>query len=177
MLQAARRFGNQCIVVAIDAKRDPGPEPRWRVYTHGGRNPTELDAVSWARQVVSLGAGEILLTSMDRDGTQAGYDLELTRRVADAVEVPVIASGGAGRAGAFCRRPRPRPRQRRARGQPLSFRHVHHRAGQGLPRRPRHPGADVAGPQILGLRLPWSHCGRRRGTPAAPYPLVLGGFQ
>jgi len=95
--QAARRFGNQCIVVAIDAKRDPGPEPRWRVYTHGGRNPTELDAVGWARTAVSLGAGEILLTSMDRDGTQAGYDLELTRRVADAVEVPVIASGGAGR--------------------------------------------------------------------------------
>jgi cyclase len=96
VLQSARRFGNQCIVVAIDAKRDPGPEPRWRVYTHGGRNPTELDAVEWARKVVSLGAGEILLTSMDRDGTQAGYDLELTRRVSDAVEVPVIASGGAG---------------------------------------------------------------------------------
>jgi cyclase len=96
VLQAARRFGNQCIVVAIDAKRDPGPEPRWRVYTHGGRNPTELDAVAWARTAVSLGAGEILLTSMDRDGTQAGYDLELTRRVSDAVEVPVIASGGAG---------------------------------------------------------------------------------
>ncbi len=96
VLQSARRFGNQCIVVAIDAKRDPGPEPRWRVYTHGGRNPTELDAVDWARTVVSLGAGEILLTSMDRDGTQAGYDLELTRRVSDAVEVPVIASGGAG---------------------------------------------------------------------------------
>ena len=83
-------------MVAIDAKRDPGPEPLWRVYTHGGRNPTELDAVSWAKKVVSLGAGEILLTSMDRDGTQTGYDLELTRRVSDAVEVPVIASGGAG---------------------------------------------------------------------------------
>jgi imidazole glycerol-phosphate synthase subunit HisF len=95
--RAARRFGNQCIVVAIDARRDVGAEPRWRVYTHGGRNPTELDAVEWARTAVSLGAGEILLTSMDRDGTQAGYDLELTRRVADAVEVPVIASGGAGR--------------------------------------------------------------------------------
>ena len=94
--QAARRFGNQCIVVAIDAKRDAGPEPRWRVYTHGGRHPTELDAVEWARTVVSLGAGEILLTSMDRDGTQVGYDLELTRRVSDAIEVPVIASGGAG---------------------------------------------------------------------------------
>jgi cyclase len=97
VLQAARRFGNQCIVVAIDAKRDAGAEPRWRVYTHGGRNPTELDAVEWAKQVVSLGAGEILLTSMDRDGTLAGYDLNLTRRVADAVEVPVIASGGAGK--------------------------------------------------------------------------------
>ncbi len=95
--QAARRFGNQCIVVAIDARRDPGPEPRWRVFTHGGRNPTELDAVEWARTAVALGAGEILLTSMDRDGTQAGYDCDLTRRVADAVEVPVIASGGAGR--------------------------------------------------------------------------------
>ncbi len=95
--QAAGRFGNQCIVVAIDARREAGPEARWRVYTHGGRRPVDLDAVAWAKQVVALGAGEILLTSMDRDGTQAGYDLELTRRVADAVEVPVIASGGAGR--------------------------------------------------------------------------------
>src|SRR6185312_5746639 len=80
----------------IDAKREPGPEPRWRVYTHGGRNPTELDAVEWARTGVELGAGEILLTSMDRDGTKAGYDLELNRRASDAVSVPVIASGGAG---------------------------------------------------------------------------------
>jgi imidazole glycerol-phosphate synthase subunit HisF len=93
---ASDRFGAQCIVLAIDAKREPGPEPRWRVYTHGGRYPTELDAVEWARSGVALGAGEILLTSMDRDGTQAGYDLELTRRISDAVEVPVIASGGAG---------------------------------------------------------------------------------
>ncbi|HUL54288.1 MAG TPA: imidazole glycerol phosphate synthase subunit HisF [Opitutaceae bacterium] len=95
--ESALRFGHQCIVVAIDAKRDPGKEPRWRVYTHGGRKPTELEAVEWARTAVALGAGEILLTSMDRDGTQAGYDIDLTRRVADAVEVPVIASGGAGR--------------------------------------------------------------------------------
>jgi cyclase len=93
---AARKFGSQCIVLAIDARREPG-QNRWRVYTHGGRNPTELDAVEWARRGVALGAGEILLTSMDRDGTQAGYDLELTRAVSDAVEVPVIASGGAGR--------------------------------------------------------------------------------
>jgi cyclase len=93
---ASERFGAQCIVLAIDAKREAGTEPRWRVYTHGGRNPTELDAVSWAARAVALGAGEILLTSMDRDGTQAGYDVELTRRVSDAVSVPVIASGGAG---------------------------------------------------------------------------------
>jgi cyclase len=93
---ASDRFGAQCIVLAIDAKREPGSAPKWRVYTHGGRNPTELDAVEWARTAVALGAGEILLTSMDRDGTKAGYDLDLTQRVSDAVEVPVIASGGAG---------------------------------------------------------------------------------
>ena len=92
---ASRRFGAQCIVVAIDARREPGQE-KWRVFTHGGRNPTELDAVEWARRAVELGAGEILLTSMDRDGTKIGYDCELTRRVSDAVTVPVIASGGAG---------------------------------------------------------------------------------
>jgi imidazole glycerol-phosphate synthase subunit HisF len=92
---AALRFGNQCIVVAIDAKREPDGKS-WRVYTHGGRNPTPLDAVAWAKEAVALGAGEILLTSMDRDGTGAGYDIELTRAISDAVEVPVIASGGAG---------------------------------------------------------------------------------
>jgi cyclase len=92
---ASRRFGAQCIVLAIDARREPGQD-KWRVFTHGGRNPTELDAVEWARRAVELGAGEILLTSMDRDGTKAGYDCELTRRVSDAVSVPVIASGGAG---------------------------------------------------------------------------------
>jgi cyclase len=92
---AARRFGNQCIVLAIDAKREPEGKS-WRVYTHGGRNPTDLNAVDWAQKAVSLGAGEILLTSMDRDGTGIGYDVELTRAISDAVEVPVIASGGAG---------------------------------------------------------------------------------
>ncbi len=96
ILEASDRFGAQCIVLAIDAKLEPGPDRRWRVYTHGGRNPTELDAVAWAIRGVELGAGEILLTSMDRDGTQAGYDLELTRRVSEAVGVPVVASGGAG---------------------------------------------------------------------------------
>ena len=91
----ANKFGSQCIVVAIDAKkRTDGPG--WLVYTHGGRKPTELDAVEWAREVVKRGAGEILLTSMDCDGTKQGYDLELTRAVSEAVEVPVIASGGVG---------------------------------------------------------------------------------
>jgi cyclase len=85
-------------VVAIDAKKvsQPGEAPRWQVFTHGGRNPTGLDAVAYAQEVVGLGAGEILLTSMDRDGTKAGFDLDLTRAIADAVPVPVIASGGVG---------------------------------------------------------------------------------
>ena len=101
---ASGRYGAQCIVVAIDAKRvDPGAnstqadgEPRWEVYTHGGRKSTGLDAVAWARRMQALGAGEILLTSMDRDGTKSGFDLALTRAVAEAVDVPVIASGGVG---------------------------------------------------------------------------------
>lgn len=92
--EAAEKVGSQSIVVAIDAKADrPG---RWQVYTHGGRRPTGLDAVEWAQRLVSLGAGEILLTSMDRDGTRSGFDLGLTRTVSDAVTVPVIASGGVG---------------------------------------------------------------------------------
>ena len=96
--EAAEKFGDQCIVVAIDAKRvsRAGEPPRWEIFTHGGRNPTGLEAVAYAREVVSLGAGEILLTSMDRDGTRAGFDLALTRAVADAVRVPVVASGGVG---------------------------------------------------------------------------------
>jgi cyclase len=96
--EAAEKFGDQCIVVAIDAKKVSRPdEPaRWEIFTHGGRNPTGLNAVDFAREVVALGAGEILLTSMDRDGTKQGYDIALTRAVADAVPVPVIASGGVG---------------------------------------------------------------------------------
>ena len=96
--QAAEKFGDQCIVVAIDAKRvsTPGAPARWEIFTHGGRHPTGIDAVDYAREVVSLGAGEILLTSMDRDGTRKGYDVALTCAVADAVTVPVIASGGVG---------------------------------------------------------------------------------
>jgi cyclase len=95
---ASSRFGAQCIVVAIDARRRDRSDPArgWEVFTHGGRTPTGLDVIDWARRVAALGAGEILLTSMDRDGTKAGFDLELTRAVADAVPVPVIASGGVG---------------------------------------------------------------------------------
>ena len=93
--EAAEKFGEQCIVVAIDAKR-PGGSDRWEIFTHGGRNSTGIDALEYAREVVSLGAGEILLTSMDRDGTRQGFDIPLTRAIADSVPVPVIASGGVG---------------------------------------------------------------------------------
>ncbi len=101
--QGAKRFGSQCIVVAIDAKKIPMTKPqipkrtRWKVYINGGRVPTGLEAVEWAREAEARGAGEILLTSMDCDGTQEGYDIELTRAIAEAVSIPVIASGGAGK--------------------------------------------------------------------------------
>ncbi len=96
--QSAERFGSQCIVVAIDAKRvdDVDGEARWEIFTHGGRKPTGIDAVGWAVRMAELGAGEILLTSMDRDGTKNGFDLGVTRAITDAVEIPVIASGGVG---------------------------------------------------------------------------------
>ncbi len=103
--ESSEKFGSQCMVVAIDAKRvqisnlksQISNPPRWEVFTHGGRTPTGLDVIEWARKVESLGAGEILLTSMDADGTKAGYDLELTRAVSEALQIPVIASGGAGK--------------------------------------------------------------------------------
>jgi cyclase len=96
--ESADRFGSQCIVVAIDAKRvhDVDGQPRWEIFTHGGRKPTGIDAVAWAVKMAGLGAGEILLTSMDRDGTKNGFDLGVTRAITDAVEIPVIASGGVG---------------------------------------------------------------------------------
>ena len=130
--EGADKFGAQCIVVAIDAKQvsKPGEPPRWEIFTHGGRNPTGLDAVAYAREVVGLGAGEILLTSMDRDGTKAGFDLELTRAIADAVSVPVIASGGVGTLDHLVEGVQRRARQRRAGRLDLPFRHVHDRRGQ-----------------------------------------------
>ena len=96
--EASDRFGNQCIVVAIDAKRvsTEGEPPRWEIFTHGGRNSTGLDAIEWSRKMVDYGAGELLVTSMDRDGTRSGFDLALTRAISDTVSVPVIASGGVG---------------------------------------------------------------------------------
>ena len=96
--EAAARFGSQCIVVAVDAKQVSveGEESRWEIFTHGGRNPTGLDAIEWVKRMVDYGAGEILLTSMDRDGTKSGFDLPLNRAVSRAVQVPIIASGGVG---------------------------------------------------------------------------------
>ena len=95
--EAAQRFGSQCIVVAIDAKQvEQGDESRWEIFTHGGRKPTGINAIEWAEKMTAYGAGEILLTSMDRDGTKNGFDLDLTSRISDAVNVPVIASGGVG---------------------------------------------------------------------------------
>lgn len=94
---AAEKFGSQCIVVAIDAKQvQAGDAPRWEIFTHGGRKPTGLDAIAWAEKMAAYGAGEILLTSMDRDGTKDGFDLGVTRAISDAVDIPVIASGGVG---------------------------------------------------------------------------------
>jgi cyclase len=94
--EAAQKFGSQCIVVAVDARQVKKEPPRWEIFTHGGREPTGIDAVDWCRRMAACGAGEILLTSMDRDGTRDGFDLALTRAVADATPIPVIASGGVG---------------------------------------------------------------------------------
>ncbi len=98
MRTAAARYGSQCIVVPLDAKRVTGKHktPRWEIFTHGGRRPTGIEAIGWARKLTAFGAGEVLLTSMNKDGTKSGFDLELTRAISDAVDVPVIASGGVG---------------------------------------------------------------------------------
>ena len=145
--RAAEKFGSQCVVVAIDAKRvsASGEPPRWEIFTHGGRRPTGIDAVAYAREVAELGAGEILLTSMDRDGSKLGFDLELTRAVADAVTIPVIASGGVGALDHLVEGVSARPRQRRARRLDLPFRRIHDPAGEGPHGGGRHPGADGLG--------------------------------
>ena len=151
--QAAAAFGSQAVVVAIDAKRvglpgEPGAD-KWEVFTAGGRNATGIDAVAWAEEAARRGAGEILLTSMDRDGTKAGFDLALTRAVARAVPIPVIASGGRGHARAFCRG-RDRGRSRcRAGGQRLSLWDLQHSRSQRVYGQPRH--SCEAG--LLMLRL------------------------
>ena len=122
--EAAEKFGEQCIVVAIDAKR--AGSDRWEIFTHGGRNSTGIDAVEYAREVVALGAGEILLTSMDRDGTRQGFDLPLTQAIADSVPVPVIASGGVGNLDHLVRRHPRGARDRGAGGLDLPFWRIYH---------------------------------------------------
>ena len=131
--EAADKFGNQCIVVAIDAKKvsAAGEADRWEIFTHGGRERTGIDAVEFARKAVERGAGEILLTSMDRDGTKAGYDIALTRAIADAVRAPVIASGGVGTLDHLVEGIRDGHATRRACRLDLPFRHLHDRRGQG----------------------------------------------
>ena len=144
--EASEKFGAQCIVVAIDAKR--AAEGRWEIFTHGGRRATGIDAVQFARDVSELGAGEILLTSMDRDGTKSGFDIALTRAVADAVQVPVIASGGVGTLDHLVAGRQGWPCQRRARRFDLPFRRIFDPAGEashgggGAADAPRWPGGD-----------------------------------
>ncbi len=125
--EAARHFGSQCIVVAIDAKKvsGPGETPRWEIFTHGGRKPTGLDAVEWAMKMEGLGAGEILLTSMDQDGMKNGFDLGVTRAISDALGIPVIASGGVGNLQHLADGVIGRPRQRGAGGEYLPLRRIH----------------------------------------------------
>ena len=136
--EAALKFGSQCIVVAIDAKRaGDGEDLRFEVFTHGGRRETGIDAVEWAKRMAEYGAGEILLTSMDRDGTKAGFDIELTRAVADGVGIPVIASGGVGDLGHLVEGRAGRPCQRRAGRLHLPLRDPPSVRGQGVHERKR----------------------------------------
>ena len=158
--EGADKFGAQCIVVAIDAKKvsKPGEAPRWEIFTHGGRNPTGLEAIAYAREVVGLGAGEILLTSMDRDGTKAGFDIELTRAIADAVTRAGHSLGRGRHAGSPGGGGPQRPCQRRAGRLDFPLWHLRHRRGQALHggRRPAHaPGRGC--PSLAQLPANASH--------------------
>ena len=142
--EAAERFGSQCIVVAIDAKRKPASEPAaWEVFIHGGRTPTGIDAVEWAQRMAASGSGELLLTSMDRDGTRAGYDIELTCAIAEAVPVPVIASGGVGNLQHIYEGPYRRQSRRRAGRLDLPLPGTLHPGVQAFPGRARGPRAAL----------------------------------
>ncbi len=152
--EAADKFGNQCIVVAIDAKKvsRPGEADRWEIFTHGGRKRTGIDAVEFARKVAALGAGEILLTSMDRDGTKTGYDIALTRAIADAVRVPVIASGGVGTLDHLVEGVRDGHASGGAGRLDLPFRHLYHWRGQGAHGSRRNSDATRLNPPLIALQ-------------------------
>ncbi len=147
--EAADKFGSQCVVVAIDAKKMP--DGHWHAYLAGGREDTGVDAVEWAKQAVSLGAGEILLTSMDADGTKMGFDLPLLNAVTEVVSVPVIASGGCGSLEHFSEVSE-KPRRHGPCRLPLPLRRADHPGGQGTPKKPRHPGAAVTRGHKHGLK-------------------------
>ncbi len=162
--EAAERFGSQCIVVAIDARRVPGADPlAWEVYTHGGRNPTGIDALEWAARMESYGAGEILLTSMDQDGTKDGYDIPLTRAVSDRVGIPGDRLRRGGEPRAYPRRAGRRRGQRGPGGEHLPFPRVHHPRVQGISAHSRRSGAVVRPMKSTHLRR--CPCSRRCDVP------------
>ena len=167
--EAAEKFGDQCIVVAIDAKKvsKPGEPDRWEIFTHGGRNPTGLDAVDYAREVVALGAGEILLTSMDRDGTRSGFDIALTRAIADAVPVPVIASGGVGNLDHLVEGIRDGHATAVLAASIFHFGEYTVRAGQGA------HGAGRPADAARSLAVPSRRCAQRSAAPAGRCPRTI----
>ena len=162
--EAASRFGSQCVVVAVDARR-AGPG-RWEIFTHGGRKATSLDAVGFAVDAVRRGAGEILLTSMDRDGTGEGFDIELTRAVSEAVSVPVIASGGVGTLAHLVEGVRGGRCERGACGVDLPFRDLFDRAVEGSAGRGRHSDADPDRRSVMSGESCWKERGRHPPAPS-----------